>query len=199
MNQLRYECMRCGICCFELSEKGKKRIPLYPEEVERLITLAEDKKIIFQVIEDLVFPDTLNQKILVLTYKILLNNEKGCCPFYNSHNGCTIQDLKPFACQAYPLSLKRIDAFNFEISIDPLCNFVKKNYDRLSNIDFENIKTIFYNEYPKAEKFYNKNKRLQMKIKTLEYEKKILIPREISLDDFNKYLNEWEREEITVE
>ena len=196
---LRYKCMKCGICCFDLpKEEGVKRIPLYPEEVERMIRLAERRNLKFQVVEDLVFPDVQNQKILVLTYKILFN-DLNCCPFYEENIGCSIQEFKPFACQAYPLSLKNLDAFKFELSIDPLCNFVIQNYQRLSELNLEQLKTVFFEEYPKAELFFQKNKRLQMKIKTLEYNKEILIPREISLTQFNSYLNQWERKEIIVD
>lgn len=191
--------MKCGTCCFDLPKtEGIKRIPLYPEEVERMIQLAKKKKIKFQVIEDLVFPDVQNQKILVLTYKILFN-DSNCCPFYEKTIGCSIQDFKPYACQAYPLSLKNIDAFKFELSIDPLCNFVIKNYQELSKLSLEELKTVFLEEYPKAELFFQKNKRLQMKIKTLEYSKEIVIPREISLTQFDSYLNQWERKEIIVD
>ena len=196
---LRYKCMQCGICCYDLPKtEGIKRIPLYPEEVERMIRLAKKRAIKFQVIEDLVFPDVQNKKILVLTYKILFNNVK-CCPFYEENIGCSIQEVKPFACQAYPLSLKNLDAFKFELSIDPLCKFVLQNYQKLSELKLEELKTVFFEEYPKAELFFQKNKRLQMKIKTLEYKKEILIPREISLNQFNSYLNQWERREIIVD
>jgi len=94
--------------------------------------------------------------------------------------------------------LTRIDAFNFKISIDPLCNFIIDNYDQLLNVDLDNLKIIFKDEFPKAEKFYRKNKRLQFKIQELEYEGKIEIPRELLIKDFNRYLNQWEREEIIV-
>jgi len=191
--------MKCGICCFDLpKDEGVKRIPLYPEEVERMIRLAKKKGIKFQVIEDLVFPDVQNQKILVLTYKILFN-DLNCCPFYEANIGCSIQDVKPFACQAYPLSLKNLDAFKFELSIDPLCNYVIQNYQKLSELNLEELKSVFFEEYPKAELFFQKNKRLQMKIKRLEYKKEILIPREITLTQFNLYLSQWERKEVIVE
>jgi hypothetical protein len=39
---------------------------------------------------------------------------------------------------------------------------------------------------------------LQLKIKKLEYEKKIKISRQISIENFNKYLQEWDRKEITT-
>jgi Fe-S-cluster containining protein len=199
MSKLRYKCQKCGICCFEVQgNPGTKRIPLYPEEVSELIKIAEQNNIKFNVIEDLVFPDILNEKILVLTYRIILNNENQCCPFYKKDIGCSINNVKPLACQAYPLALKRIDAFRFELTIDPLCNFVIKSYKELKNIDLEKLKEIFKDEYPKAEKFYRKNKNLQFEIRRLEVENKIKIPREIDLKNYNKFLKEWEREEIKI-
>jgi len=191
--------MKCGTCCHESIEtRGLKRIPLYPEEVDNLIRIAKKKNINFTVIEDLVFPDIKNQKILVITYKINLENSGYSCPFFDRVKGCIIHKIKPLSCQAYPLALKRIDAFNFQISIDPLCNFVADNYEELKNIDKKQLEEIFLEEFPKAHKFYLKNKKLQLKIKQLEYQKKIKIPRQITLEKFNEYLKEWDRKEINV-
>lgn len=204
MTKLKYDCMKCGTCCHEIpppppsSEESlyKKRIPLYPDEVEKLIEIAKKRGITFQVIEDLVFPDILNQKILVLTYRIRLDNESQGCPFYNTSVGCTVHEDKPLACQAYPLALKQEDAFTFKISIDPLCHFVIENYEILKNTDLEQIKEIFHEEYPKAENHLKKNKKIMLKIRKLEIKKKIQISRQIKLEDFNSYLKEWERVEI---
>ena len=171
---------------------------MYPDEADVLIEIAKKRGVAFKVIEDLVFPDVLNKKILVVTYKIRLDNETHGCPFYNIKEGCTVHDVKPLACKAYPLALKQVDAFNFQISIDPLCNFVEQNYESLKNADFARIKEIFRNEYPNAQEHLKKNKNLMLKIKTLEYKNKIKISREISLDEFNEYLKEWDREEITT-
>lgn len=187
--------MKCGICCFEIEGPETKRIPLYPEEVNRLIEKAKEKNLNFNVIEDLVFPDILNHKIIVLTYKIILSSN-GHCPFYDKNKGCSIQDTKPLACSAYPLALRQIDAFNFQISIDPLCKWTISNYDSLKNINSEEVKEIFKDEYPKAEKFHRKNKNLMFKIRELEAEKKIKITRQLSLENFNKALKDWGREEI---
>ena len=196
MTNLKYDCMKCGTCCHEVPGDYVKRIPLYPDEAENLIEIAKERGVIFQIIEDLVFPDVLNQKILVLTYRIKLDNETQGCPFYDAVSGCTVHQVKPLACQAYPLALKQEDAFNFKISIDPLCHFVRENYDVLNKTDLEQIKKIFYEEYPKAEKHLIKNKRIMLKIKKLEIKKKIRISRQIKLEDFNNYLKEWERVEI---
>ncbi|MFO7796866.1 MAG: YkgJ family cysteine cluster protein [Promethearchaeati archaeon] len=201
MKTLKYQCMKCGSCCYEIPGEYSKRIPLYPDEVDRLIKIAQKRDINFKVIEDLVFPDILNQKIIVLTYKIKFENETQSCPFYSKNEGCKIQNVKPIACKAYPLSLKQEDAFNFQISIDPLCKFVSKeeNYNRLKKLDWKSIKEVFKDEYRNAEEHLKKNKKLMLKIRRLETDKKINISRKISLDDFNKSLQNWERVEICVE
>ena len=198
MVHLVYKCLMCGTCCHEIPGDYKKRIPLYPEEVDKLIEMTEKFGVAFKVIEDLVFPDIKNEKILILTYRMGLENDTNGCPFYIKYKGCTVHNAKPLACQAYPLALKRIDAFNFEISIDPLCNYVINNYNELKNLDLEKLKKIFKDEYPKAENFFRKNKNLIFEIRKLEVTKKIEIPREISLDNYNLYLANWDREEIRV-
>ena len=189
----------CGTCCYKMAEDYVKRIPIYPDEADKLIEIAKNREINFKIIEDLVFPDIQNEKILVLTYRIRLDNELNRCPFYTEVDGCSIHASKPLACQSYPLALKRVDAFNFSISIDPLCNFVIQNYDELALTDLEKLKMIFQDEYPKAEKFYRKNKSLMFKIRELEVTNTIKIPREISLDCFNEQLRNWEREELRVD
>jgi len=199
MKSLRYQCAMCGTCCYEIPGEYNKRIPLYPEEVDRLIEIAKERNVPFQVMEDIVFPDLKNKVILVITYRIRLDNPNSCCPFYNLEKGCTIHNYKPMACQAYPLALKQVDSFRFELSIDPLCNFIIKNYDDLKNANIEELKSIFNEEYPKAEKFYRKNKKLMLKIRQLEVENLIKIPEEITLEDYNIYLKDWDRNEIRVE
>ena len=196
MTEQSYKCLKCGICCHEI--EYKKRIPLYPEEANLLIEIAKKRGIAFKIIEDLVFPDILNKKILIVTYKIIFDKKTNGCPFYDNISGCTVHDTKPLACKAYPLALKQIDAFNFQISVDPLCHFVNNQYDLLKNASFSTMKEIFKYEYPNAQNHLMKNKNLMLKIKQLEFKNKIKISRQISLEDFNKYLKEWEREELTT-
>jgi Fe-S-cluster containining protein len=197
VSELNYACLKCGSCCHEI--EYKKRIPLYPEEANLLINIAKKRGTAFKIIEDLVFPDILNKKIIIVTYKILFDKKSNGCPFYDNIQGCTVHDTKPLACKAYPLALKQVDAFNFQISIDPLCHYVNNHYDQLKNVSFSTLKEIFKNEYPKAHNHLLKNKNLMLKIKQLEFKNKIKISRQISLEDFNKYLKEWEREELTTE
>lgn len=200
MTDLKYICQKCGICCYEVPEvieyPSYKRIPLYPEEAERLINVAKERGVPFQVIEDLVFPDKKNEKIIIITYRIKLDNENKRCPFFSTETGCTVHNIKPLACQAYPLALKQIDAFNCKIDIDPLCNFVINNYDTLKIANLEQIKEIFKDEYPKALRHLEKNKKIMLKLRRFEYSKKIEIYRQISLEDFNKFLKEWDRVEF---
>ena len=198
MTCFRYSCQKCGTCCHEVPGEYVKRIPLYPDEATALIKIAEKRGVPFYVIEDLVFPDIKNEKIVVVTYRIRLDNENEGCPFYNPDSGCSVHQVKPLACQAYPLALKQLDSFNFKIDIDPLCNWVIKNYDNLTGTTIENIKEIFKDEFPKAMNHLKKNKKIMLKIKKLEYTGKIEISRQISIEDFNKYLQEWERVEIIV-
>ncbi len=198
MTSLKYKCKMCGTCCHEVPGDYVKKIPIYPDEADKLIELAKEREVEFKIIEDLIFPDIMNEKILVLTYRIRLDNDSQGCPFYNKNTGCTVHIIKPLACRAFPLALKQIDAFNFEISIDPLCNFVISNYKELETADLIKLKTIFREEYPKAEKFYRKNKRLMFKIRELEVTNKITIPHDISLEHFNEYLKKWDRKEIRV-
>ncbi|MBN1800076.1 MAG: YkgJ family cysteine cluster protein [Candidatus Lokiarchaeota archaeon] len=198
MTNLVYSCQKCGTCCFEIpNQPGAKRIPLYPEEVDKLISIAKEYNIRFAVKEDLVFPDELNSKIIVITYRIILE-PSGHCPFFITDRGCSIHDHKPYACQAYPLSLKRLDAFQFEITIDPLCNFVINNYEELASKSLKELEGIFIEEFPKAKRFYEKNKKLQYKILKLEAENKIKIAREVTLEDFNNALKKWKRMELRV-
>jgi Fe-S-cluster containining protein len=196
MSEFKYKCEQCGLCCYDVEGSYNKRIPLYIEEVDRLVEIAKKCNISFQVIEDLVFPDIKNKKILVLTYRILLNNSKKRCPFYEEDIGCSIHDSKPISCQAYPLSIKQEDAFHFNISIDPSCTFINKHYDSIKNRNKQEIENIFKQEYQNAEKHLRKNKSLILKIKDLEYGGKIKIARKISINEFEHYLKKWDREEI---
>ena len=200
MTELNYECLKCGKCCFNLSFSDTdyiKRIPIYPEEVDKLIEIAKKRQIPLKVKEDLVFPDILNKKILVLTYRFLLD-ENGYCVFYDPKIGCTIHEHKPFACQAYPLAIQRIDAFNLEITIDSACNWVEEHHIKLKDIDFDKIKIIFSEGFKKAEAFLTKNKKLQLHIRRMEVENNIKIARQISSEDFNRALKNWKRDEIRI-
>lgn len=200
MTDLKFECLMCGKCCHEVqgneNDPTYKRIPLYPEEAIRLEKLADEHGIELHLIEDVVFPDIKNSKILVLTWRILLDNSDKVCPFHNKNKGCIIQEYKPLSCLAYPLAVQTIDAFNTKIQIDPLCKFTIINYDDLKGINSNNIRKIYSEEYKRAQNLLIRNKRAQYNLIALEREGKIEIPRKIDNNDYNRYLKEWERVEL---
>lgn len=200
MNTLNFQCLMCGKCCHEVpgseNDPTYKRIPLYPEEANRLEGIAKENELEFHMIEDVVFPDVMNQKILVLTWRIMLDNEEQVCPFHDKDKGCTIQSKKPLACLAYPLALQTIDAFNMKIQIDPLCKFTDLHYADLKGINAKQLEATYEEEFKHARNMLNRNKRAILHLKILEREGKIKIPEKIDNQDFDKYLKEWERIEL---
>ena len=132
----KYVCLKCGRCCHEVKgsedDPTYKRIPLYPEEADRLEAIAKERNIPLRIIEDVVFPDAKNHKILVMTYRIMLDNEEQVCPFHDPKTGCTIHDKKPLACKAYPLALKTEDAFNSKIEETQFVSLLNRTV-KLSN------------------------------------------------------------------
>jgi Fe-S-cluster containining protein len=197
---LVFKCLKCGRCCHEIpesEEKAYKRIPLFPEEADKMEGLAKERNIELHLIEDLVFPDIKNKKIIVLTWRILLDDHGGCCPFYSKTQGCIIHENKPLACQAYPLAVKTEDAFNMRIDIDPLCEFTVNHYDNLKSILFDKFLQIYQIEFDLAKKLLKRNKLAIMNLLGKEKIGEIEIPRKIAPEDYNIFLNEWEREILT--
>jgi len=190
----------CGRCCHEVpfveDECSYKRIPLYPEEADRLETFAEQMGIELHLVEDLVFPDELNQQIIVVTWRIMLDNDDKVCPFHDPTQGCLIHDAKPRACQSYPLALQIEDAFNTKIEIDPLCEFTIQNRDRLEKATAKEIEEIYESEFPHVRNQSNRNKRIQFKLKGMEQTGEARIPREISAKDYDECLQNWSRKEL---
>jgi Fe-S-cluster containining protein len=199
-DHLKFRCLNCGRCCHEVQgpkdDPTYKRIPLYPEEADRLERLAKERNIPLRMIEDLVFPDEKNKKILIVTYRILLDNEEKVCPFHKDGVGCTIHDQKPLACQAYPLSLSTEDAFNMKITIDPLCEFTVQNREIIEKINYEQLKNIYDIELLLAKNHLARNKQLLFNLNIREREGSIHIPRKIDNNDFDRYLKEWDRENL---
>ncbi len=159
----------CGKCCHEVpfveDECSYKRIPLYPEEANRLENIAKERGIELHLIEDLVFPDELNQRIILVTWRILLDNKEKVCPFHQKGKGCTIHDQKPLACKSYPLALQTIDAFNTKIEIDPLCEFTIQNRDALEKANAKDISEIYGGEFENVTKHLERNKKVQTKLR----------------------------------
>ena len=74
---MKFRCQGCGICCkniTETNEEGEelvsKKIPIYPEEADRLEAIADLRNVDdLKILEDFVIADKKSQRILVVRYK----------------------------------------------------------------------------------------------------------------------------------
>lgn len=188
--------MRCGSCCHEYEfadGTNFKRIPVFPEELDELEAFAREKDIRIRFLEDVVFPDTKNSKIIVVTYRIVLEGAERCCPFFHPPTGCMVNEIKPLACKAYPLAQKKIDAYTQEMYLDPYCRFIEENEAQVREAARENIKTLFGSELDFSANLMKKNQEIILKIKQLTVEGRILIPEKVSPRDLDGWLRVWER------
>nr|MDO8083688.1 YkgJ family cysteine cluster protein [Candidatus Sigynarchaeum springense] len=188
--------MRCGSCCHEYEfadGTNFKRIPIFPEELDELEAFAKDKGILIKFLEDVVFPDTKNKRIIVVTYRIVLEGLDKCCPFFQVSVGCMVNKIKPLACKAYPLAQKKIDAYTQEMYLDPYCRFIECNESRVRKAATENIKTLFGSELDFSTRLMKKNQEIILKIKQLTVEGKILIPDKVSTSDLDVWFRTWDR------
>jgi len=204
--EVHFSCLRCGKCCHEVPEeeiedefrdkvpnKAFKRIPLFAEEADRLEQYAKERNIDLHLIEDLVFPDIKNKKILVLTYRIMLDNKEKVCPFFITDKGCSINEYKPLACKVYPLALKTEDAFNMKITIDPLCKFTIENRGNLERIDFKHLLEIYDVEFGLAKNLLKRSKQAIISLMEKQQTGEVEIPQKIDPIEYDKYLKEWDR------
>lgn len=204
MDSKRFSCIKCGKCCVfsqNLQENAEnkddefieKKIPVYPEEADILEILAKDNDIQLSLLEDNVLPDTLNQRIVVTRYQILLDEDNNYrCPF-SKNNLCTIYDNRPLVCRAYPVSSKEIEGFNREIFIDPKCSGIDNIRDSLENLIIEDIKQIFPLEYRAAVKIFNREKQIMLKLRELVEDEEIFLNEGIRMDEFDEALKNWDR------
>lgn len=191
-----FTCKKCGSCCHEYpfaSEINFKRIPVFPSELEPLEAHADKHDIDVKFLEDVIVPDMVNQKIIVITYRIILDGENGSCPFYDRKIGCTVDAFKPLACKAYPLAQKRVDAFTRSIEIDPYCCFIEENELKVKNMDENILKEYFKKEFHNSKRLMERNKKIMLKLRMLASRGKIAYPSEVKGEKYDKWLKQWER------
>ena len=196
----KFECLKCGKCCHEYefaTDLNIKRIPVFPEELEVLEDYARENDINIKFIEDVVFPDRVSRKILVITYKIILEGATKVCPFFDEKRGCLVNEIKPIACRAYPLAQKKIDAFNESIEIDPYCEFVSKFEEIIKNMSSNDLKEFFHDEFLESQRLMRKNQDIILKIREFTFQGKLDIPDKISPEEFDTCLKKWERFYLT--
>ncbi|MEX2684336.1 MAG: YkgJ family cysteine cluster protein [Candidatus Sigynarchaeota archaeon] len=193
---VEFNCLRCGSCCHEYEfadGMNFKRIPVFPEELDELEVFAKENGILIKFLEDVVFPDIKNKRIIVVTYRIVLEGSEKCCPFFQASRGCLVNEIKPLACKAYPLAQKKIDAYTQEMYIDPYCRFIEGNEIQVKNAAIENIKSLFASELDFSARLMKKNQEIILKLKQLTVEGKILIPEKVSTNDMDIWLRTWDR------
>lgn len=193
---MKFECLRCGSCCheYEFADGANiKRIPIFPEELDELEAFAREKSIKIKFLEDVVFPETKHKKIIVVTYKVVLEGVEKCCPFFQESTGCMVNRIKPLACKAYPLAQKKVDAYSQELNIDPYCRFIEKHEAQCRQANIEVIKNMFDSELDFSGRLMKKNQEIILKIKQLTVEGKILIPDTVSLEELDTWLRTWDR------
>ncbi|MHA1683987.1 MAG: YkgJ family cysteine cluster protein [Promethearchaeota archaeon] len=191
-----FKCLECGTCCHEYpfaSEINFKRIPVFPEELEPLESYAKRHSINIKFIEDVIFPDTKYKKIIVITYRIILDGPNCSCPFYSKNAGCNVNQIKPLACKAYPLAQKQEDAYHKSIDIDPYCKFIEKIEGTVKSMTHQDLEEAFPTEFRFSKELMEKNKEIILKIKILQNQEKIVIPSSIKGEDYDGWLKKWER------
>ena len=92
---VRFKCVKCGICCGDTPEK-ERHIILLKEEAQRISALAKRQ------IAD--FADELTNKG-PYAYEMKKTAKGGKCLFLQ-RNRCTIYSARPLVCRFYPFGLE---------------------------------------------------------------------------------------------
>ncbi len=191
-----FVCSRCANCC-HFPPDLEKKIPVYPEEATVLETQAAQMGVPLRLLEDFVLPDTKNQKILVARYQ-LLPDENGVCPFLGGE-GCRIYEFRPLACRAYPLSLKMVDAFTREFFIDKMCPVISERAGEIETMAPKDMSALFPAENRWARKLNARETQISLDIRLKAQAGEIFIPEEISTEDLETAIREWDRVDLEPE
>ncbi|MHA1380351.1 MAG: YkgJ family cysteine cluster protein [Candidatus Helarchaeota archaeon] len=165
-----FNCLRCGFCCYNILKDGYERyIPIYLDEIEKFRKIAKNRNINLKLEPDLLYPDILNKKLIIVTYVFKFEH---ICAFYKENIGCTIYEERPITCKAYPVAVWRED-INYTMKVNTDCKFVEKNIDIISPKNYSELEMFFPNEYIQAKKLMIKGKEVIYRIIELEKQKKI--------------------------
>ena len=211
-----FECNGCATpCCALRDDEEEKKIMLFPEEVAALeaqaIAMCKER---FAVIEDLVFPDTLNQKILVGAYRLYLEVHPllSCDFMYPDTHYCQIHEAlgfeqKPLVCKAYPIAVKTVDAVTKEYFLDTGCPFIEEHAEAYVKMkDLTSVPEVeaflqenFPQEFLAANQIVNRLAWIPLRLRQLEEEGVIKIPDEFSAEEWADALAKWERVDLIPE
>ena len=204
---MKFKCLGCGICCKNITqtnEEGEeivsKKIPIYPEEADRLETIADLRKVDdLRILEDFVFADKKTQRILVVRYKYMLKEGQYCVFSDPQTRKCIIYENRPLVCRGYPIAMRDIDAFNTEIIVDPDCPGVQNLLKELKTLTIKELKECFPDEVHWAKKTFEREKRSIEILKQMEHTKEICLEDKFTFEEFNNALKDWERTIIQID
>ncbi len=217
---MRFKCSKCGECCIlgkEYESENKtnedqnnivRKIIVYPEEADLLLFLAEENNIKFQFTEDSILPDAKNKNLIIVRYSIEINEENktppnskyNTCPFFLDGN-CIIYDNRPLSCRAYPLSVKEVNPYKLEIEINQNCktfqSITNKDNSEINNLN--ELKKLFPIESNMVIQLFNREKKINSKLKYLQEQELIDLDTTITPDEFNFALESWERKKLYID
>ncbi len=93
-NAVRFQCIKCGICCGDTKEK-KRHVLLLKTEAEQIARATGQQVVKFAVKIDDKAPYSYEMK----------KRKNGKCVFLEN-NCCSIYSLRPLICRFYPFELK---------------------------------------------------------------------------------------------
>lgn len=180
MEDFAFQCLKCGTCCnprqANIDEDTSYFIPIYLNEVDGIIELAEQQNLSIQLEPDLIYFDELNNRLLIVTFA--LNLDQGC-PFYSST--CAIYDQRPITCKAYPLTIFQQEGTT-GIMVKPECSFVQDNHPKLKGLDYYELGEVFGDEFPFAREIQIAGNAITTKMLQLESEGKIRVPVKVHVE-----------------
>jgi len=173
MEDLTFQCIKCGKCCNpgQFETDTSHFLPIYLNEVERIIQLAEQHNLKILLEPDLMYFDELNNRLIIVTYALNLDN--GGCPFYSSE--CIIYHQRPITCKAYPFAIFQ-QGETTGITLKPECSFVQEHHQQLKKLDYYELGEVFCDEFPFSREIQITGNAITSKILQLEGEGKIRIP-----------------------
>jgi len=180
MEDFAFQCLKCGTCCnprqANIDEDTSYFIPIYLNEVDGIIELAEQQNLSIQLEPDLIYFDELNNRLIIVTFA--LNLDQGC-PFYSST--CAIYDQRPITCKAYPLTIFQQEGTT-GIMVKPECSFVQDNHPKLKGLDYYELGEVFGDEFPFAREIQIAGNAITTKMLQLESEGKIRVPVKVHVE-----------------
>lgn len=203
-----FTCSPCDEPCCSLREgETGKKILLFPEEVAVLEGLAVELGLTtLAVVEDMVFPDARNERVLVGAYRLFLERHPSCAFMDAGTRRCMVHERsgpssKPLVCQAYPIAIVNLDAISREYHVDTGCPVIARAVDtyeplkRMSRVG--EIETFLSEQFPTefvaARRIASRFGWIHVRLRQLEHEGAVSIPETMDAGAWEHALRSWPR------